>query len=240
VTSPRADLPEVHDAPPLPSTGIPAERDPLTGKLLPGGPLGREDKGRTSGRGKGPLVAAGAALVAAVTIGVLLVPGGDDEAPAAAPTTTEPAAPTTSAAPVELPPRVVPMRQTIAEIEGDPVPGAQVGDTIEFSWTLTGPCDGTGPCTVEWCAEPGADCGEPFTATPGPTGYVHTRTTGDDPPCEAAVLTWTYEFTVSGDPAAPVVTGRIGQSLSTALEFLGSDGSTTCLYSLVHVQLASV
>jgi hypothetical protein len=239
VTRPRADLPQVHDRPPAPSTGIPFERDPVSGKLFSGDPLGRGDKGRAGGGRKGPLIAAGAAIVAAVTVGVLVFGGSADEPPVAeaAPTPTSAPAPTTSAAPVELPPRVVPMRQTVVAIDGRPVEGVQVGDTITFTWTLTGPCDGTGPCTVLWCSLEGS-CGDPFTATPGPTGYVRTLTTPYDPPCEVAVLTWTYEFTVSGDPKAPVIAGRIGQAISPGTEFPGSDGST-CLISPVQVELAS-
>ena len=64
-------VPRLYDRPPPPWTGVPVERDPVSGKFLRGDPTGRSDKGRTrrtAGRGAA-MVAGAAAVLAAVVLG---------------------------------------------------------------------------------------------------------------------------------------------------------------------------
>ncbi len=243
MTRPYTDLPRVHDTPPGALTGVPTERDPLTGKLLAGDALGRGDKGRTARSRRPAAVAASAAVIAAVTVTVLFA-GSDDRTPAAAapmpePTVTATASPTTPAPPpppVDPGPRVVAVRVVTVAVEELPHPGPQadisVGDALDETWSLTGPCDGLGPCTLLLCA-PGGDCGEPIVAVPGPAGYTWSRTNHQPAPCEALEVTTTWTFTVSGDPLAPVVTGRISQT-SPALEAPNSEGTGPCYQPIVQ------
>ena len=73
---PDAGKPQIYDKAPPQWTGVPLERDPISGRLLSGDPLGRGDKGRSSARtpGKTALITAGAvAAVAAVVVAVVLV-----------------------------------------------------------------------------------------------------------------------------------------------------------------------
>src|SRR5215212_5883408 len=112
----------MYDQAPPQWTGVPIERDPVSGRLLSGDPLGRGDKGRSArSPGKTALITGAAVVVAAaVALTLFLVTRNDDDPdPAAAaggvqtsePTTTS-AAPTTTSPPVETGPRTIPIVMT--------------------------------------------------------------------------------------------------------------------------------
>ncbi|MGY1618512.1 hypothetical protein ACI797_17385 [Geodermatophilus sp. SYSU D00691] len=204
---------------------MPVERDLRTGKPLLGDPGGRADKGRSARSPKQTvaLVTAGVLVVAGALAAVLLTRDGATPAPAgvaasstsAAATDPEPTPEPTPPPPVDPGPRTVPMTLTTVAITAppgfapDPTFGT-VGEVRQRTWTLTGPCDGTGPCTVEHCAAPG-QCVLPLVGTPTGTGYAATLTgpvnwsTAD---CVGGEITSTVTFTVSGDPLAPVIAGE--------------------------------
>ena len=115
-----------------------------------------------------------------------LVGGDDGGAPAAQPAASSAPAVETSAEPTPEPtpepppfagPRTVPI--TLTTTAFTPPPGfgpdpslGSVGEVRPRTWELTGPCDGTGSCTVVHCRAPG-DCRPPLDAVPTGTGeYV--------------------------------------------------------------------
>jgi hypothetical protein len=237
--------PTVSDQPPGTFTGVPVERDPVTGKLLPGSPGGRSDKGRSARPTRVVALVTAGALVVAAVIAVLLLRAGDDAPPAAAPSTTS-AAPTTTTppAPVDPGPRTVPV--TLTTVAVTPPPGfapdpafGTVGEKRARTWTLTGPCDGTGACAVEHCTAPG-QCLPAFAATPNGSGYVGTLTipvNWASPNCTGGQITETITFTVSGSPSAPAIAGDWVES-AAPLTFTGAD-NTPCGIYLAHYSIAS-
>src|SRR5436190_916879 len=154
--APDAGKPQLYDTAPPQWTGVPVERNPLSGKPFTGDPTGRQDKGRTSTRtpGRTALITAGAvAVVAAIVVAVILVTNNNDPDPTAAGQTsteqTTSAAPTTTTPPVETGPRDIPITLTFTKITPPPGFGQDpqygtVGQTLPRTWTLTGPCDGVG------------------------------------------------------------------------------------------------
>lgn len=242
------DVPRVHDQPPAPWTGVPVERDPVSGRLLAGDPLGRGDKGRSTGPGRPARVgmlagAAAVVVVAAVVLVVVLSGGGDDPDPApvaaattsAAPTT---AAPTTSEPPVETGPRDVPVTITITAVSvppglaPDPTFGT-VGEVRERSWTITGPCDGEGPCDIQHCRGPG-DCTLTFTGVPTGNGYTAAVTTPvawAAPECTGGEITSTLDFVLTGTTESFGMTGTWTETSPTQV-LTGSDGRVCGIYLL--------
>jgi hypothetical protein len=85
-----------------------------------------------------------------------------------------------------------------------------VGEVRPRTWVLTGPCDGTGPCSVEHCVAPG-ECRPPLAATPTGSGEYTATSTGPvfwaNPACTGGSITATITFRVAGPPEAPTVTG---------------------------------
>ena len=132
---PDAGKPQIYDKAPPQWTGVPVERDPVSGRLLSGDPLGRGDKGRSArSPGKTAMITAGAvAAVAAVVVAVVLFTGNNDPDPdqtaaagaqtteqtTEAPTTTS-AAPTTTTPAVETGPRDIPITLTYTTITPPP------------------------------------------------------------------------------------------------------------------------
>jgi hypothetical protein len=256
---PDAGKPQIYDQAPPQWTGVPVERDPVSGRLLSGDPLGRGDKGRSvRSPGKTALITAAAVVVvAAVAMTVFLVTRGDEgDDPAAAagvrgpgettlstPSTTS-AAPTTTTPPVETGPRDIPIAMTFTQITPPPGFGPDpaygtVGQVITRTWTVTGPCDGTGPCDVQHCQEPGS-CSATFTGTPQGSGYVSRFTTPVQwgaPECTGGTIDNTITWAFSGEGDALVVTGSWVEQASQVL-FTGSDGRDCGLY-LAELTIAS-
>ena len=166
---PDAGKPQLYDKAPPQWTGVPVERDPVTGHLFSGDPLGRGDKGRNvRSPGKTALITGAAvAAVAAVVVAVVLFTGNDpdpDPTAAGAPTTeqTTSAAPTTTTPAVETGPRDIPVTLTFTKVTPPPGFGQDpqygtVGQALPRTWTLTGPCDGVGTCEVQHCQAPAGD-----------------------------------------------------------------------------------
>lgn len=238
---PDAGKPQLHDTAPPPWTGVPTERDPVSGRLLTGDPLGRGDKGRSArSPGRTALITAGAvALVAAVVLTVVLVTGGDDDpgptatARTTAQTTTS-AAPTTTPA-AEIGPREVTVTFTTTKVTPppgfgpDPARGS-VGDVATATWTLTGPCDGTGPCELEQCDSAG--CGSLGSGEPQGTGYVvrwSSPMTWEEPACTGGTYETTVTWAVSGEGDDITVTGSWVSQADQVL-FTGSDGRDCGFY----------
>ena len=237
---PDAGKPQIYDEAPPQWTGVPTERDPVTGRLLSGDPLGRGDKGR-SGRspGKTALITAGAVAAVAAVITAVLVTGGDPEPTASAgvqtPEQTTSAVPTTTTPAVETGPREVPVTFTTTVVTPppgfgqDPAQGT-VGEVLTFTWTVTGPCDGTGPCDIEQCDASG--CGSPFPGEPQGSGYVARFTNPipwDAPECPAGSLDETVTWAVTGEGDDISVTGSWVQQAAQVL-FTGTDGAQCGLY----------
>jgi hypothetical protein len=221
---PDAGKPQIYDQAPPQWTGVPVERDPVSGRLLSGDPLGRGDKGRSArSPSKTALITATAVLVvAAVAVTVFLVTRNDaDPDPVASAggvetseQTTTSAAPTTTTPPVETGPREIPIAMTFTQITPpagfgpDPAYGT-VGQVIERTWTVTGPCDGTGPCEVQHCQAPG-ECSATFAGEPQGSGYVGTFTLPIQwgaPECTGGTVNTTVTWAISGEGDAVVVTG---------------------------------
>jgi hypothetical protein len=245
--------PQLHDPAPPQWTGVPLERDPVSGRLLSGDPLGRGDKGRSSssGPGKTALIAGGAiACVAAVVVAVVLFTGGDDEpdpSAAAAPLTSEQtttAAPTTTTPAVETGPRDIPVNVTYAVIT--PPPGfaqdpqyGTVGEVLPRTWIVTGPCDGAGPCQVQHCQAAG-QCGLTFVGAPQGGGYVHQFTSPVQwgaPECTGGSIENVVTWTVTGEGEDITVSGSWVETAAQVL-FTGSDGRDCGLY-LAEYSIAS-
>ncbi len=253
---PDAGKPQIYDQAPPQWTGVPVERDPVSGKLLSGDPLGRGDKGRSvRSPGKTALITAAAVVVvAAAALTVFLVTRGDDDNdPTAAgavqtseqTTATSPtAAPTTTTPPVETGPRDIPIAMTFTQITPPPGFGPDpaygtVGQVITRTWTVTGPCDGAGPCDVQHCQEPGS-CSATFTGTPQGSGYVSRFTTPVQwgaPECTGGTIDNTITWAFSGEGDDLVVTGSWVEQASQVL-FTGSDGRDCGLY-LAELTIAS-
>jgi hypothetical protein len=250
---PDAGKPQLYDKAPPQWTGVPIERDPVSGRLLSGDPLGRGDKGRSAhSPGKTALVAGAAvAVVAAAVITVLLVTGGNDPEPdptaTAGAVTSEPttsAAPTTTEPAVETGPRDIPITMTITAITvppgfaQDPTYGT-AGDVRPRTWTITGACDGTGPCGVQHCRAPG-DCNDPFTGQPQGSGYV-AKVTGpvewDAPECTGGTVTATITWAFGGEAENLTLTGTWVEEAPQVL-FTGSDGRDCGVY-LTELQFTS-
>ena len=249
-----AGKPQIHDEAPPRSTGVPIERDPVSGRLLSGDPLGRGDKGRSArAPGRTALITAGAIAVASgEVVAVVLVTGGNDEldpsAAAGARTTeqtTTSAAPTTTTPAVETGPRDIPITLTISKIT--PAPGfgqdpafGTVGQVLPRIWTLTGACDGSGPCDVQHCRGPG-DCIYSFSGQPQGNGsYVGQFTnpiTWQDAECSGGTLDIVLTWTFSGEGDDLTVSGTWVESASELL-FTGSDGRTCGVY-LAEYAIAS-
>jgi hypothetical protein len=241
------DIPRVHDQAPAPWTGVPVERDPVSGRLLAGDPLGRGDKGRSTGPGRparvGMIAGAAAVVVAAAVVLVVVLSGGDpDPAPVAAATTSAApptAAPTTSAPPpVETGPREVPVTLTITAVTPPPGFGPDpafgtVGEIRARTWTITGPCDGEGPCDIQHCRGPG-DCTLTFTGVPTGDGYTAAVTTPvawAAPECTGGEITSTLDFTLTGSAEAFGMTGTWTETTSNP-RLTGSDGRDCGIYLL--------
>jgi hypothetical protein len=255
--SPDAGKPQIYDKAPPPSTGVPFERDPVSGKLLSGDPLGRGDKGRgNTGRsvrtpGKTALITGAAVTVtAAVALTVVLVTrNAQDPDPAASAggvqtssgdqqtsdKGTTSAAPTTTASAEETGPRTVPITFTATKVTPppgfgpDPTQGS-AGDELTFSWTLKGPCDGAGTCELEQCDDSG--CGSFGVVEPEGGGYS-TRFSypiaWDVPECTGGTVDNTLTWTVTGNGDDVAVTGSWVQEAAQVL-FTGSDGRDCTVY----------
>ena len=254
---PDAGRPQIYSTAPPSWTGVPIERDPVSGKLLSGDPLGRGDKGRnTSTPGKTALITGAAvAVVAAVALTVFLVTRPDDDPdPAAAaggvqtseqtsdPTTSE--APTTTTPAVETGPRDIPIAMTFVAITPppgfgpDPAYGTP-GQVITRTWTISGPCDGSGACEVQHCQAPG-ECGTSFSGVPEAGNYVarfQTPVQWGAPECTGGVIDNTITWAFSGEGDAVTVTGSWVEQAPQVL-FTGSDGRDCGLY-LAELTIAS-
>jgi hypothetical protein len=122
----------------------------------------------------------------------------------------------------------------------DPAFGT-AGELRSRTWTLTGPCDGTGPCSVEHCTAPGT-CLPPIVATPSGTGYAATLVipvNWASPDCQGVggEITDTITFTVSGDPLTPQIAGEWVENAST-LVFTAANGAPCGVY-LARYTIAS-
>lgn len=242
---PDAGKPQLYDKAPPAWTGVPVERDPVSGRLLSGDPLGRGDKGRSArAPAKTALITAGAVVaVAAVVVAVVLFTGGNDREPdptAAAVTSEQPttsAAPTTTTPAVETGPRDIPITMTITAVT--PPPGfapdptfGTVGDLLERSWTITGPCDGTGGCTIQHCRAPG-DCTPPLEAASQGGGSYVSRTTDpvqwQAPECTGGTIDTTITFVIAGTGDALTLSGTWVETAPQVL-FTGSDGRDCGVY----------
>jgi hypothetical protein len=250
--TPDAGKPQIHDKAPPQWTGVPVERDPISGKLLSGDPLGRGDKGRsvrTPGRTALIGGVAGTA-VAAVAVTAFLVTRDDrDPDPAASVgtvqtsdgdlptseqnTSSEPGTTGTTTA-AETGPRNVTVTFTTTKVTPPPgfPPDAEgsVGDVLTFTWTVTGPCDGTGPCELEQCD--GGVCGSFGQGEPQGSGYV-TRfsdaVTWGVPECTGGTTDNTITWAVTGDGEDIAVTGSWVQQAAQVV-FTGSDGRGCGIY----------
>jgi hypothetical protein len=278
-----AGKPQIYDTAPPSWTGVPPERDPVSGRLLAGDPLGRRDKGRRSHTpARAALITAAAvAGVAAVVVAVVLVTGRDDPAPdltAAAGaatseqspsdqspsdqtpseqtpseqtlsegTTTEQttsAAPTTSPPAVETGPRDVPVNLIQTAITPPPGFGPDptygtVGEVRPRLWTITGACNGSGPCDVQHCQAPG-QCTVSFTGKPEGKGYVARFTSPvqwGSPTCSGGSIDNTITWAISGEGDAVRITGSWVEQ-SAQVVFTGSDGGQCGLY-LAEFEIAS-
>ena len=242
---PDAGKPQVYDKAPPQWTGVPTERDPVSGRLLSGDPLGRGDKGRSArSPGKTALITAGAvAAVAAVVVTVVLVTGGDDDpeqtGAAGVQTTqqaTTSAAPTTTTPAVETGPRDIPINLTQTKLTPPPGFGPDpaygtVGEVRPRVWTITGPCDGSGPCDVQHCQAPG-QCGVTFSGVPEGSGYVarfSVPVQWGAPECTGGAIDNTVTWSISGTGDDVVVTGSWVEQAAQVL-FTGSDGRDCGLY----------
>jgi hypothetical protein len=238
----------VHDRAPAPWTGVPVERHPVSGRLLAGDPLGRGDKGRSTGSGSparvGMIAGAAAVVVAAAVVLVVVLGGGGDPDPGpvvAATTAAEPttAAPSTSEPPpVETGPRDVPVTITITAVTPPPGFGPDptfgtVGEVRARTWTITGPCDGEGPCDIQHCRGPG-DCTLTFTGVPTGDGYTAAVTAPvawAAPECAGGEITSTLDVVLTGTPDDFAMTGTWVESTSNQL-LTGSDGRQCGIYLL--------
>lgn len=249
---PDARKPQVYDQPPPRWTGVPVERDPVSGRLLTGDPLGRADKGRSArGPGRTALVAAAAVVVvAAAAVTVFLVTRDDASDPTAvgavqtSEQTTTSAAPTTTTPAVDTGPRDIPIAMTFVEVTPppgfgpDPAYGTP-GQVVNRTWTVTGPCDGAGPCDVQHCQEPGT-CAPAFTGEPQGGGYVARFSTPVEwgaPECTGGTIDNTITWAFSGEGDAVTLTGSWVEQATQVL-FTGSDGRDCGLY-LAELTIAS-
>jgi hypothetical protein len=176
--------------------------------------------------------------------------GNDDPAPVAASTSSSAAPTTTTPTTTTPPPPVDPGPRTVAvvltTVSVTPPPGfppdptfGTAGEVRSRTWTLTGPCDGKGACTVEHCTAPG-QCVPPFDATPNGTGYAATvviPVNWTTPECSGGEITDTITFTVSGDPATPQIAGDWVETASP-VQLTGVDGRACGIY-LGHYSVAS-
>lgn len=250
---PDAGRPQIHDKAPPQWTGVPVERDPVSGRLLTGDPLGRGDKGRSArSPGKTALITGAAvAVVAAAVVTVVLVTGGNDADPdqsaAGAQTTEQPttsAAPTTTTPAVETGPRDIPIAMTFTNVTPPPGFGPDpaygtVGQVLTRTWTVTGPCDGTGPCEVRHCQAPG-QCGTVFSGEPEGGGYVarfRSPVQWGAPECTGGSIDNTITWSFSGEGDGITVTGSWVEQAAQVL-FTGSDGRECGLY-LAELTIAS-
>jgi hypothetical protein len=190
------------------------------------------------------LATAGALVVAAAVVVLLLNRGHDGAAPVATSTSSAAPSSTTPPPPVDPGPRTVPV--TLTTVSVTPPPGfapdatfGTVGEVRARTWTLTGPCDGAGACSIQHCTAPGT-CLAAFVATPNGSGYVASLVTPiywQSPDCSGGQLTDTISFTVSGDPIAPQITGDWVEN-AAPLTFTGANG-TPCGVYLAHYSVAS-
>ena len=249
--APDAGKPQLYDKAPPAWTGVPVERDPISGHLFSGDPLGRGDKSRSvRSPGKTALITGAAvAVVAAVVVAVVVFTGNDPEAdPAAAVATSEQAttsaAPTTTTPAVETGPRDVPITMTITNITPPPGFGQDpafgtIGDVLPRTWTISGPCDGTGPCDVQHCQAPGS-CSVTFTGQPGAGSYTATFSSPVQwqvPECVGGTIDTVITFAFAGEGEARTVSGTWVESAPQVL-FTGSDGRDCGVY-LSELQIAS-
>jgi hypothetical protein len=242
--APDAGKPQLYDKAPPQWTGVPVERDPFSGRLFSGDPLGRQDKGRSSTRtpGKTAMITAGAvAVVAAVVVAVVLVTTNDsdpDPAAAAQPSTeqTTTAAPTTTTPAVETGPRDIPVTLTFTTITPPPGFGQDptygtVGQTLPRTWTLTGPCDGTGTCEVQHCQGPG-QCSATLSGQPEAGGYVarfSDPVQWSVPECTGGTIDNTITWSFTGEGENLSVTGNWVETAAQVL-FTGTDGRDCGVY----------
>jgi hypothetical protein len=193
--------------------------------------------------------------VAAAVVTVLLVTGNDtdpDQTGAAGAQTTAQtsggattsAAPTTTTPAVQTGPRDIPISMTFANITPPPGFGPDpaygtVGQVISRSWTITGPCDGTGPCDVQHCQAPG-QCSTTFSGVPQGGNYVAQFSSPIQwgaPECTGGTIDNTITWAFSGEGDAVTVTGSWVESATQVL-FTGSDGRECGLY-LAELTIAS-
>jgi len=211
--------PEVHDRPPDPFAGVPRERDPATGKVLPGAAAGRSDKGRSAAPrrlAKLPiLVGAAVALIALGTVVVVTQAGPGD----AVAVTTQSGAPeepgaggdaATGGAEPFLDPVEVIMRMTAVDIITPPGPppdvGIEPGESVRHLWTFTGPCDGEGDCRMQGPC-PGY-CNFDIVGTPTGSGY-----------------TGSYDYLFQGDPECGTVTVALELTVSRTARSVKAEGT---------------
>jgi hypothetical protein len=188
-------------------------------------------------------------------VAVILVTGGNDPEPdtaATGATTTEQTTevPTTSAAPTTTPPAVetgprdIPITLTYTNIT--PPPGfaqdptyGTVGQVLPRTWTVTGPCDGAGPCEVQHCQAPG-QCGLTLSGVPEGGSYVSrfdSPVQWGAPECTGGVINNTVTWSITGEGPNQVVTGSWVEQAAQVL-FVGSDGRDCGLY-LAEFTIAS-
>ena len=99
------------------------------------------------------------------------------------------------------------------------------------TWTITGPCDGSGPCDVQHCQAPG-DCSQTFTGQPSAGGYTSTVTNPVQwgaPECTGGTIDTTLTWVFAGEGAATTVTGTWVETAPQVL-FVGSDGRDCGVY----------
>ncbi len=241
--APDAGKPQIHDQAPPQWTGVPIERDPVSGRLLTGDPLGRGDKGRSArGPGRTALITAAAVVVvAAGALTAFLVTRGDGDPDPAAAGAVETSVQTTSSAPttttpaVETGPREVDVTFTTTKVTPPPGFGPDpergtVGDVAPATWTFTGPCDGVGPCDLEQCDSAG--CGDIGSGEPQGSGYVvrwSSPMSWDEPACSGGTYDNTVTWAVSAEGDDITVTGSWVTQAAQVL-FTGTDGRDCGFY----------
>lgn len=139
---------------------------------------------------------------------------------------------------MDVGPREVPVTLTVTSVT--PPPGfatdpafGTVGEVRARTWTITGPCDGEGPCEVQHCRAPG-DCTLTFAMQPAAGGYTATATYPVQwaaPECSGGEISTAIEFTPTGTPDSFAMTGTWTESTAQQL-LTGSDGRECGIYLL--------
>lgn len=255
------DRPEVLEEPPPVRSGVPVERDPVTGRRLAGEPGGRADKQRPVSsrrpRRLPALVAAAGLVLVAATVAVVTLGGGGGDEPA--PSGPDAGAAVSGPAPDggngspggddaasgggATGPREVPMAFTVTAVRTAPGAAADdvptVGQQSDALWLLEGPCDGEGACTLQHCVNARACTFEAELAPTG-NGYTGQREFSwfDRPWPECGAVRVAIEVTVSGGADDREYSGTYRQDHGTPL---GSDGrGNFCNIPLVDHSFRSV